>query len=1114
MSSSLESTKPANNRALPRTAVQTHWKRPTRANRSASPSPLTRPNSQLVASMAQRSVYIYPSSSPPAPKKYIPDIVTPRGQRAKPHLSATQLFEFGTYHLEKQPRRCRLNLLSSLCQPCRRKETMFYAVYHRVNSNVRAGMQCSGLGVATSDGLPFVAAVTQPHNASSCVTNGEIWPFFIFNVAQSGEGGTLSISDQFHLKEDLSRLPLVIGLLSNWTIWTSGACIDEQRSDWIWPEIGNGGEEGCVGWMVRGVMNLRIRISVCVVGQSGHRWTGGVVMPSTRRDDPGGTHRKLGESCSHSSKRFARSGGVQAWETRERKTPPARGGTGGRASNAVSKFWPLANNFRNRMRMKRNHGARGRVQSNPASKADGEAGEENRTYFDGKAFTADSATSFGSSKETGLVSLIDLPKGITLDGEPFGGRRKFQDTRAVSIVKTITDSPLELYWNSKCKQKLMVMVRGRPRKRARNTAGLQNQAPSKSNLNSPETAPIPEDTPLAPPGHDGEELFDNSESEMSEQDMVEGPTIWGDLEDDDFGQRLAEFAVLNDPDDDEWIPVALRRRKVKKGHPSTYIKGPDVMSKSRRTQQRHMRSWKNQTNLCQFGFTRQVTKRRAPSVTESELDSRTPENSSSEEIQFLGASMATIEVGSGVDGSDMSETSAREGLEVDSDSDLDGLDVDDSDVTMADEELEAWEEESDMLAGICSSINQLMILANFATLRLKGLSWIRASEEIARQWHDGKGSWFARRVRSLARHYRTFEQLPKERRGGVGNARTWLADKGVETRVKDYLSTVPSGKVTPRALRDQVNLRIFPELGIKPKKPLHVRTARRWLIKLGWRHSMIRKGIYMDGHERADVVKYRREIFLPTMAAYEMRMVHYEGPDPMNRIEPVLQDDEKEIVPNFHDESAFHHHDASRSAWSRLQKDEQPLRKKGRGRLIHVSDFINPETGRLVLRDDNGSITRDARKIIYPGANGDEWWDCNQLLAQMKEAIEIFEAAHPGKQALFIFDQSSAHASLPPDALKAFEMNKSDGGKQRIQRDTIIPQSNPVAELRGRPQDYREFWRNGGSTYPVSAQNALLQQEDFVNQPSMLETLITSVGHKSMFLPKFHLLGMVQVSLP
>ena len=75
----------------------------------------------------------------------------------------------------------------------------------------------------------------------------------------------------------------------------------------------------------------------------------------------------------------------------------------------------------------------------------------------------------------------------------------------------------------------------------------------------------------------------------------------------------------------------------------------------------------------------------------------------------------------------------------------------------------------------------------------------------------------------------------------------------------------------------------------------------------------------------------------------------------------------------------------------------------------------------------------------------------------MKDAIEIFEAAHPNKQALFIFDQSSAHASLPPDALKAFDMNKSDGGKQRFQ-----------------------------------------------NQPSMLETLIMKAGHECIFLPKFH----------
>jgi hypothetical protein len=75
-----------------------------------------------------------------------------------------------------------------------------------------------------------------------------------------------------------------------------------------------------------------------------------------------------------------------------------------------------------------------------------------------------------------------------------------------------------------------------------------------------------------------------------------------------------------------------------------------------------------------------------------------------------------------------------------------------------------------------------------------------------------------------------------------------------------------------------------------------------------------------------------------------------------------------------------------------------------------------------------------ARKIIFPGSNGNPWWDCMQLIEQVKnEAIPTFEEAHPGCQTLFIFDQSSAHAALPLDALKAWEMNKSNGGKEQHQ---------------------------------------------------------------------------------
>jgi len=65
------------------------------------------------------------------------------------------------------------------------------------------------------------------------------------------------------------------------------------------------------------------------------------------------------------------------------------------------------------------------------------------------------------------------------------------------------------------------------------------------------------------------------------------------------------------------------------------------------------------------------------------------------------------------------------------------------------------------------------------------------------------------------------------------------------------------------------------------------------------------------------------------------------------------------------------------------------------------------------------------------------------LLEQVQSAIQIHEeASGPGVQALFIFDNSSTHATLPPDVLHAFDMNKSDGGKQCIQHDTVIPQSN------------------------------------------------------------------------
>jgi len=72
-------------------------------------------------------------------------------------------------------------------------------------------------------------------------------------------------------------------------------------------------------------------------------------------------------------------------------------------------------------------------------------------------------------------------------------------------------------------------------------------------------------------------------------------------------------------------------------------------------------------------------------------------------------------------------------------------------------------------------INQLLILRNFATLLSKGLGRMAASEQIALQWHEGKGTYFAHQIRVLACHYQQFEQLPVEKQGGNGGRSLLIA---------------------------------------------------------------------------------------------------------------------------------------------------------------------------------------------------------------------------------------------------------------------------------------------------------------------------------------------------
>jgi hypothetical protein len=96
-----------------------------------------------------------------------------------------------------------------------------------------------------------------------------------------------------------------------------------------------------------------------------------------------------------------------------------------------------------------------------------------------------------------------------------------------------------------------------------------------------------------------------------------------------------------------------------------------------------------------------------------------------------------------------------------------------------------------------------------------------------------------------------------------------LHDESVHTAVQAWLTAQRIGSITPTKLQHALQDTILPALNLTLMKPPCELTACRWLIKLGWRKTQIRKEVYMDGHECSDVVKYCDNIFLLHMEQFE-----------------------------------------------------------------------------------------------------------------------------------------------------------------------------------------------------------------------------------------------------
>ncbi|CAI2192300.1 18293_t:CDS:2 [Funneliformis geosporum] len=86
----------------------------------------------------------------------------------------------------------------------------------------------------------------------------------------------------------------------------------------------------------------------------------------------------------------------------------------------------------------------------------------------------------------------------------------------------------------------------------------------------------------------------------------------------------------------------------------------------------------------------------------------------------------------------------------------------------------------------------------------------------------------------------------------------------------------------------------------------------RQLNKGSYFACCLRKIVYIDGHERSDVIEYRLK-FLEQMESYEKLMPKFKDNNLEIQINSDLQENEYLHIPVIHDETTFHSNDGRRS---------------------------------------------------------------------------------------------------------------------------------------------------------------------------------------------------------
>nr|GAT48525.1 predicted protein [Mycena chlorophos] len=286
----------------------------------------------------------------------------------------------------------------------------------------------------------------------------------------------------------------------------------------------------------------------------------------------------------------------------------------------------------------------------------------------------------------------------------------------------------------------------------------------------------------------------------------------------------------------------------------------------------------------------------------------------------------------------------------------------------------------------------------------------------------GRGKHCARLLAKLCRNYIEDRQLLPFNPFGEWN-KTMLSDEDLANDVRLHLQSL--GKdITAKKLTEYLrDPSVRERHGIE--HDVSERTCQRSLHTLGYRFHEAKKGMYVDGHERADVVHYRNTHYLPRLQELQRRAYAYADGQECEGAFPVPG---RRVILWYHDESIFYAHDRRRKTWYHKDAPSVPY-KKGDGASYMVADYFSADFGWL----RNPITGETARACIRPGKNRDgylQYFTAAEVCEQAEKAMRIVQQMWPEFDHVFIYDNATTHKKRPDGSLSARAMPKFPSGSR------------------------------------------------------------------------------------